>query len=138
MTEVILIGRLTVPRELHPENLIPTNRRTKEEARELGRKGGIKSGQVRKEKKMLSEYYNELLAKKFKVKIGGQETEKLGAELILDTLMKVMKRGDSASISAIKEIREATEGSKVHNTGTQTISITNAEQVKEIINKLDV
>lgn len=34
----------------HNENLIPTNRRSKEEARELGRKGGIKSGKARKEK----------------------------------------------------------------------------------------
>jgi hypothetical protein len=49
-----------------------------------------------------------------------------------------MKRGDSASISAIKEIREATEGSKVHQTGSQNITISNSDEVKKIINKLDV
>lgn len=32
------------------ENLIPMNRRTKEEARETGRKGGIASGKARREK----------------------------------------------------------------------------------------
>jgi hypothetical protein len=33
------------------DNLIPANKRSLEEARELGREGGIKSGQVRKKKK---------------------------------------------------------------------------------------
>ena len=37
------------------ENLIPTNRRTKEEARELGRKGGIASGKARRERKTLKD-----------------------------------------------------------------------------------
>lgn len=34
----------------HNENLIPTNKRSKDEARELGRKGGIASGKARREK----------------------------------------------------------------------------------------
>ena len=34
----------------HNENLIPTNKRSKDEARELGRKGGVASGKARKEK----------------------------------------------------------------------------------------
>lgn len=37
------------------ENLIPTNQRSKEEARELGRKGGIASGKARRERKTLKE-----------------------------------------------------------------------------------
>jgi hypothetical protein len=37
------------------ENLIPTNKRTKEEARELGRKGGIASGVARRERKTLKD-----------------------------------------------------------------------------------
>ncbi len=37
------------------ENLKPTNRRSKEEARQLGKLGGIKSGEVRKAKKTLKE-----------------------------------------------------------------------------------
>ena len=44
------------------ENLIPMSERTKEEARELGRKGGIESGRVRKQqadlKKRLKEIAN--------------------------------------------------------------------------------
>ena len=46
------------------ENLIPTNKRSKEEARELGRIGGQKSGQVRREKKMLRQLCEERLLKK--------------------------------------------------------------------------
>ena len=46
------------------ENLIPTNKRSKEEARELGRIGGQKSGQVRREKKMLKQLCEERLLKK--------------------------------------------------------------------------
>lgn len=34
------------------ENLIPANKRSLSEARENGRKGGIKSGEVRREKKL--------------------------------------------------------------------------------------
>ena len=37
------------------ENLIPTNQRSKEEARELGRKGGIASGKARRDRKTLKE-----------------------------------------------------------------------------------
>jgi hypothetical protein len=121
------------------QNLIPIKTLSKEEAKKRGSNGGKKSGKVRREKKRLSDYYRtELLEKVFKVKINEEELHKTGGELICDTLLKVMKRGDSASISAIKEIREATEGSKVHNTGSQTITIANAEQVKKIISKLDV
>lgn len=37
------------------ENLIPANKRSLEEARENGKKGGIKSGEVRREKKLFKE-----------------------------------------------------------------------------------
>lgn len=51
-------------------NLIPTSERTKEEARELGRQGGIRSGEVRREKKALRETLNYLLELKVKDKNG--------------------------------------------------------------------
>lgn len=41
--------------KLNDKNLIPTTERTKDEARELGRNGGIKSGIARKRKKTLGE-----------------------------------------------------------------------------------
>lgn len=43
-------------------NLIPTNRRSKEEARELGQKGGKRSGEIRREKKTQKEQLELLLS----------------------------------------------------------------------------
>ncbi|MFR6311356.1 hypothetical protein [Anaerofustis stercorihominis] len=40
------------------ENLIPLNKRTKEEQREIAKQGGIKSGKIRREKKMLKDIIN--------------------------------------------------------------------------------
>ena len=43
------------------DNLIPMSERSKEEARELGRKGGIESGKVRKQKADLRKRLRELV-----------------------------------------------------------------------------
>ena len=40
---------------MNEENLIPMNERSESEVRELGRKGGIKSGEARREKKLFRE-----------------------------------------------------------------------------------
>ncbi len=37
------------------DNLIPTSKRTKDEQREIAKKGGIKSGEIRREKKRLKQ-----------------------------------------------------------------------------------
>jgi len=85
-----------------PENLIVP---TSEQAREYGRRGGKKSVIVKKERKLLSAMYAELLAKGFEVE---------GERLTLDEVASaIMARKDGASVSMLKEIREATEGSKV-------------------------
>ena len=44
------------------DNLIPMSERSKEEARELGRKGGIASGEARRRKKTLKEQFDLLLS----------------------------------------------------------------------------
>lgn len=43
------------------ENLIPMNKRTKEEQKVIATKGGIKSGQVRRRKRDMRELCNEIL-----------------------------------------------------------------------------
>ena len=43
------------------KNLIPGNRRTQEEARINGAKGGVKSGEVRRKKRDLAKTFNQLL-----------------------------------------------------------------------------
>jgi len=128
-----------MPRELHPENLRSLKELTTEEVRKIASKGGKKSVQVRREKKLLSEYFiTNIIDKKFKEIIDNKEVIQTGGEKVCDVFVKVIERGDSASVQAVKVILEATEGSKVHNTGSQTITIANAEQVKKIISKLDV
>jgi len=89
------------------ENLRPA--RTKEVAQARGKLGGIKSASVKKERKLLSQMYTDLLAKGFEVD---------GERLSLDQVASaIMARRDSASVSMLKEIREATEGSKTKLVG---------------------
>jgi len=94
------------------ENLIPQNMRTKEEQREIARQGGIASGVVRKEKKLMSQIYAEFLEKEHDVEISGEKRKLSGHKIVSAMMMKVLNRGDAASVSIMKEIREGTEGSK--------------------------
>ena len=103
----------------NPDKLIPQSTRTPEEAREMGRKGGLASGKARREKKRLSTIYGEMLAGKYEVTINGEKQKLDGAELVRFIMRDVLMRRDSASVSLLKEIREATEGSKVSLTGEE-------------------
>lgn len=94
----------------NPQNLKPIKTLTSEEAKRRGSVGGKKSVQARKEKKLISQIYADMIMKKHK--IGNEEID---GELLLEKVaLKVLARGDSASVSMIKEIREATEGSKLN------------------------
>jgi hypothetical protein len=97
----------------NPDKLIPASKRSKKEASELGRKGGIASGEARREKKRLSTIYGEMLAGKYEVTINGEKQKLDGAELVRFIMRDVLMRRDSASVSLLKEMREALEGSKV-------------------------
>jgi hypothetical protein len=120
----------------NPSKLIPNSQRTPEELREITRKGGIRSGQVRREKKLLSTIYGEFLAKEFNINIDGQKKKISGALFVQSVMTDILKRKDSASVSLMKEIREATEGSKVDlNAMVETVNITDElsfEQRKEL------
>lgn len=85
-----------------------------DEAKESGKKGGIRSGEVRREKKLMSQIYAEFLIKEHDI-IGkdGIKKKLTGQALMNSVASKVLSRGDSASVSMMREIREATEGSKV-------------------------
>jgi hypothetical protein len=84
------------------DNLKPV--RTKDEARERGRSGGKKSGKARREKKLMSQIYADILA--------DQHGKKKGKK-IKDVVQEIIEDGGSPAVSMLKEIREATEGSKV-------------------------
>lgn len=129
-----------------PENLVPQNRRTKEEQKNIARKGGIASGEARREKKRLSTIYGEMLAGKYEVTINGEKQKLDGAELVRFIMRDVLMRRDSASVSLLKEMREGTEGSKVQLDANVNMrkydfsKLTDAqlEELEKLTKKIDV
>ena len=94
------------------KNLKPV--KTTEEARARGKQGGIKSGQVRRERKLLSDIYGEVLSELYEVDAKKGTPAK-------NIIKQILARTDNASVSMLKEIREATEGNKLEISGTQII-----------------
>ncbi len=81
------------------KNLKPHIIKSAKKAREMGKVGGIKSGIAKRKKKLLTEIYKEFIQKNGKT--------------IDEAILKAIKRGDNSSISALREIRQATEGDKI-------------------------
>jgi hypothetical protein len=102
------------------ENLIPFSERTKEEARELGTKGGKKSGEARAKRKLFKVVLDELLvrgitseedlamAEDFDLK--GEVTQE---QLVMCGLLKRAKQGDVAACRLILEITRDDEKLKI-------------------------
>ena len=91
------------------ENLIPMNERTKEEQREIARQGGIRSGEVRKEKATMKATLEMLL----------NETNKNGKtyrELATLGLLKGAINGNANNyrtiLETLGELRQAEEDKK--------------------------
>ena len=92
------------------KNLIPYSERSKEEARENGRKGGIASGESRRRRKLLKDSMNALLelpvssTKEYNalIKIGIDIEDIDNSQLIVLALFNRAKSGD---VAAIKELR---------------------------------
>lgn len=78
--------------------------KSKEEARKRGRNGGIKSGESKRQKALLSQVYGEILAEKNALGRGKN---------VKGVVKEVLKKGGSPAVSMLKEIREATEGSNI-------------------------
>jgi len=92
------------------ENLIPNSERSPSELRENGKKGGIASGESRRENKIISNRFSSFLIKKHNIKIDGQKTEINGEALLESVIGKILSRGDGASVALIKVMLEALEG----------------------------
>ena len=98
---------------MNDENLRPKKISSTEEAKRLGSIGGKNSVKSRRKKKLMTNVYGDYLAKKFDVKLGGGEKKVDGEEFVHMVVTKVLTAGGSAAVSMLKEIREATQGSKV-------------------------
>ncbi len=102
-----------MPRELHPENLRSLADLTTDEVRKIASKGGKKSAKVRKERKLMSQIYADILSNSHNLAGTGTSLD--------EVIQRLLACGN---VQMIKEIREATEGSKVINEGAIDNNIT--------------
>lgn len=86
---------------------------SKKRARKLGALGGKISGEKKREKKLLSQIYGEILADENGVDGKGKTLDKVVKEILDSCNYKTT----SARVALLKELREATEGSKMALTG---------------------
>lgn len=73
------------------QNLIPFTERSESEVREMNRRGGIKSGEVRREKANLKKQLQIFLEEDIKDKHGNVMT---GAEMMVKVAVKEMSKGN--------------------------------------------
>lgn len=94
------------------QNLIPWNKRTENEQREYAKKGGQKSGEVRRQRKAMKEQMEMLLSLPFKQKKQFDFMKELGIEennidnqmaLIVAMYGKALK-GDVQAFNTIREV----------------------------------
>ena len=103
------------------ENLIPFDKRTEDEQREIAQKGGIASGAARREQKLLKEYANILLGLPVKdkrkknalIRMGIDEEDTDNKMLMVAALFKEACKGD---VPAAKEMRSILGEDKPENT----------------------
>ena len=98
----------------NPQNLNPCN---SENARERQLKSAEKRKENNAKKKLMSQIYAEFLEKEYNVRQGDKERKLTGAELVNECMKKIIARGDSSSVSLMREVREGTEGTKVNLSG---------------------
>lgn len=111
----------------NPQNLNPCN---SENARERQLKSAEKRKENNAKKKLMSQIYAEFLEKEYNVRQGDKERKLTGAELVNECMKKIIARGDSASVSLMKEVREGTEGTKMQLSGSINTTLQTTEEMK--------
>jgi len=101
---------------------------TSEEARAMQRKGAEKRKENNAKKKLMSQIYAEFLEREYNVRQGDKERKLTGAELVNECMKKIIARGDSSSVSLLREVREGTEGSKVQLSGNVNATLQTTEE----------
>lgn len=97
---------------MNDENLIPQNQRSPSEAREMGRKGGIASGKVRKQRKTIKmlvekQLFETELSPKMKEALlaeGIDVKELYHASAIIRALINKAEKGDVSAFNALLAI----------------------------------
>ena len=109
---------------MNDENLVKF---TPETARERQLKSAEKRKENNAKKKLMSQIYAEFLEQEYEVKVGDGKRKLSGSEFVNEVMRRVLARGDSSSVSLLKEIREGTEGSKINLSGTVKTEIETTE-----------
>ena len=109
------------------DNLTPF---TSDNAKEMQRKGAEKRKENNAKKKLMSQIYAEFLEREYNVRQGDKERKLTGAELVNECMKKIIARGDSASVSLMKEVREGTEGTKMQLSGSINTTLQTTEEMK--------
>lgn len=133
------------------KNLIPFNQRSESEAREFGKKGGIKSGESRRRKAALRDTMNKLLTMEVDVPglsdvlkaDGGNSTYE---EVIVMALIEQAALGNVKAYNAIKDTVGQTnksdkdldeQQSRVELNRAKKQAITGENETDEALNRLD-
>lgn len=115
------------------DNLTPF---TSDNAKEMQRKGAAKRKENRQKKILMSQIYADFLAKEYKVKVGDKNKKISGADFVNEAMKKIIARGDSSSVSLLRELREGTEGTKMQVTGNVTAKLESAEERERLFDEL--
>lgn len=101
---------------------------TSEEAKEMQKKSAEKRKENTEKRKLMSQIYAEFLEKEYNVKTAEGTKKISGAELCNEAMKKIMARGDSSTVSLMKELREGTEGSKINLSGNVSTNMETTEE----------
>ena len=118
------------------DNLIPVTQRSKEEARELSVRGGIASGEARREKKRMKEWAQIFGALPAKVVTNdGQEisTDNLGA--IMAAQIEKARRGDTKAAKFVAAVLGELEQTVTLNTDEGGIRIIDTRKANGLESK---
>lgn len=116
------------------QNLIPWNKRTKDEQREYARQGGKRSGEVRRQKKAMKDTMQMLLSLRLPDCKGKNELKEAGIEeedmniqtaILMQQVQKAMK-GNLDSAKFVREVSESVD-KQVENEASQSL----AEAIQE-------
>lgn len=126
------------------EDLIPLNKRTPEERKEIQRKGGINSGIARRKKRELKEYMEALLAcpldnddkTRKKLTNKGLDPDMMDNKMLIATAL--FKRALTGDVYAIKELRTIIGEFPELNIGEEeddniTVVVKRASKKKEVV-----
>jgi len=110
------------------DNLTPF---TSDNAKEMQRKGAEKRKENNAKKKLMSQIYAEFLEREYSVKVAEGTKKITGAELCNEVMRKVLARGDSSSVSLLRELRSCLDGENINITGELTTLQTTEERLAE-------